>query len=88
MTKVKEIAEHMKANPNSKVVITGYADKGTGSVKLNLRLSKQRAQAVAKVLHEKYGISTDRIIVKSMDSSLEQPFESVAKNRVAICVVE
>lgn len=35
MQKVKEIAEYLKANPKAKVSITGYADKGTGSLKLN-----------------------------------------------------
>ena len=88
MPKVKEVADFMKANPNSKVVITGYADKGTGTLSINLRLSKQRAETVARVLKQKFNIPADRITVKSMDESLEQPFDTDGENRVAVCVVE
>ena len=88
MPKVKEVADYMKAHPESKVNITGYADKGTGTLSINLRLSKQRAETVARVLKQKYGISADRITVKSMDDSLEQPYNTDGENRVAICVVE
>lgn len=88
MTKVKEVAEYMKANPDSKVSVTGYADKGTGSLELNLRLSKQRAETVAKVLRDKFGIPNSRIMIDSMDNSVVQPFEVKTKNRVAICIVD
>ncbi len=88
MSKVEEVANFLKANPNSKVVITGYADKGTGSKTLNLRLAKNRANAVFNVLVEKYKISADRIIAKSMDDGMEQPYNDPIQNRVAICVVE
>ena len=88
MSKVEEVANFMKANPASKVVVTGYADKGTGSKALNLRLSKNRANAVVKVLTGKYKIASDRIIVKSMDDDMEQPYSDPVQNRVAICVVE
>ncbi len=88
MLKVQEMAEYLKANPNAKVEVTGYADKGTGSRKVNLRLSRQRAETVAKLLNEKYGISNDRIIVKSMDDLNDQPFAEAVKNRVAICIAE
>ncbi len=88
MNKVAAIAEYMKANPNSKVVITGYADKGTGTMAINLRLSKQRAQAVANALTGKYGIAASRITVKSMGEAEDQPFSDPVDNRVAICVVD
>ena len=88
MSKVEEVANFMKANPASKVVVTGYADKGTGNKALNLRLAKNRANAVFNVLVEKYKISTDRIIAKSMDDDMEQPYNDPIQNRVAICVVE
>lgn len=35
-----------KSDANTVYTITGYADKGTGSKKINERLSKERAQAV------------------------------------------
>ena len=88
MAKVEEVANYLTANPDAKVVITGYADKGTGSVAINMRLSKQRAQKVADVLTSKYGIASSRITVKSMDESFEQPYNDPVQNRVAICIAE
>ena len=78
----------MKTNPDTKVTVTGYADKGTGSMKLNLRLSAQRAEAVANALIKEYGIASDRITVKSMGEVEDQPYSTPAQNRVAICIVE
>lgn len=88
MYKVAEVARYMKANPTTKVTVTGYADKGTGSRALNLRLSAQRAEAVAAALTKQYGIDSDRITVKSMGEAEDQPYSTPAQNRVAICIVE
>lgn len=88
MYKVAEVARYMKTNPSTKVTVTGYADKGTGSMKLNLRLSAQRAEAVANALIKEYGIASDRITVKSMGEVEDQPYPTPAQNRVAICIVE
>ena len=88
MYKVAEVARYMKTNPDTKVTVTGYADKGTGSMKLNLRLSAQRAEAVANALIKEYGIASDRITVKSMGEVEDQPYPTPAQNRVAICIIE
>lgn len=88
MYKVAEVARYMKANPSTKVTVTGYADKGTGSMKLNLRLSAQSAEAVAAALTKQYGIDADRITVNSMGEVEDQPYSTPAQNRVAICIVE
>ena len=88
MYKVNEVAEFLKDHPNAKVVVTGYADKGTGTLAINLRLSKQRAEIVAKTLKTKFNIAADRIIVKSMGEAEEQPYADPVDNRVAICVCE
>ncbi len=88
MVKVNEVAEFLKNHPNAKVVITGYADKGTGTLAINLRLSKQRAETVANTLKTKYNIAADRIVVKSMGEAEEQPYADPVDNRVAICVCE
>lgn len=88
MYKVAEVARYMKTNPDTKVTVTGYVDKGTGSMKLNLRLSAQRAEAVANALIKEYGIASDRITVKSMGEVEDQPYPTPAQNRVAICIVE
>lgn len=86
--KVDEIAIYLKEHPTAVVYVTGYADKGTGSKTLNLRLSKQRATAVYNALVNQYGIAKDRIHVASMDDSMEQPYSTPKENRVAICIAE
>ncbi|MDE7420583.1 MAG: OmpA family protein [Muribaculaceae bacterium] len=88
MYKVNEVAEFLKDHPNATVVITGYADKGTGTLAINLRLSKQRAEIVANTLKKQFNIAPSRIIVKSMGEAEEQPYADPVDNRVAICVCE
>ena len=88
MRKVAEIAGYMYANPEAKVHVMGYADKGTGSKRLNLRLSEKRANAVVKALVDTFGISEDRITVDSMDENMKQPYPDPVQNRVAICIAE
>ena len=88
MAKVAEVARYMKENPNSNVTVTGYADKGTGTLKINLHLSAQRAEAVANALINKYDISPSRILIKSMGEVEDQPYATPEQNRVAICIVE
>ncbi len=92
MQKVRDIAEYLRANPESKCSVTGYADKNTGTLAINLRLAKQRSQAVAKALTQNYGISADRLIVSSMKNQDYQPFPNdtpdYVLNRVAICICD
>lgn len=86
-TKVAEIADFMKKNPDMKVTLVGYADKGTGTPAINARLSAQRAAAVKKALISKYGIAESKIVDDSK-GDIYQPFAENDKNRVTICVVE
>lgn len=88
MEKVAQVAEYLQSHPNATVTVTGYADKGTGSMAYNLRLSAQRSQAVAKALQTQYGIPASRIIVKSMGEDMYQPYPDPVQNRVAICIAE
>ena len=87
MTKVDDIANFLKANPNAKVAITGYADKGTGNATINRSLSQRRAAIVVKTLKEKYGISESRI-TSDFKGDTEQPFAENNKNRVSICIAQ
>lgn len=87
MPKVEEIANYLKANPNAKVVITGYADKGTGNEKINMTLSEKRAKVVADTLKSKFGISESRITFEAKGDK-DQPFSENAKNRVSICIAK
>ena len=88
MEKVAQVAEYLQSHPNATVTITGYADKGTGSMAYNLRLSAQRSQAVAKALQDQYYIPASRMIVKSMGEDMYQPYPDAVQNRVAICIAE
>ena len=56
-----------KADKQSKVYLTvmGSADSNTGSQKRNQTLSEARGKYVADILTSKYGISKDRLVVKS-----------------------
>ena len=85
--KVKDIADYMNKYPNSKVVVTGYADAGTGNDKINDRLAAQRADVVVKTLKEQYGIAESRITYDSHGSRV-QPFAENDLNRVSICIAE
>ena len=87
MTKVDDIANFLKANPNAKVSITGYADKGTGNATINRSLSQRRAAVVVRTLKEKYGISESRI-TSDFKGDTEQPFAENNKNRVSICIAQ
>lgn len=84
--KVLAIADYMKANPESKVEITGYADAGTGTSSVNDRISARRAKAVVDMLTGMYGIDASRITSKS-EGSRVQPFSDNDMNRVSICLV-
>ena len=86
MVKVQEVVDFLNANPNAKVAITGYADKGTGNKTINARLSKQRANAVFNELVKK-NIPANRI-VKDAKGDTVQPFSVNDDNRVVICIAE
>ena len=85
--KVKEIADYLNQHPTAKVMITGYADAGTGNNKINDRLAAGRADAVVKSLKKDYGIAESRISYDSKGSRV-QPFAENDMNRVSICIAE
>jgi outer membrane protein OmpA-like peptidoglycan-associated protein len=84
---VLAIAEYMKKFPDTQVTVTGYADTGTGSREINLRLAKERTDSVVKMLTEKYGIDRNRLTVGSMQGD-EQLFATNNWNRVVVMVAE
>ena len=85
--KVKDIVDYMRQNQTAKVMVTGYADAGTGNDRINDRLAAQRADAVVKMLTQKYGIPADRISYDSKGARV-QPFADNDSNRVSICIAE
>ncbi len=80
---VYNIAQWMKANPDTKVVIKGYADKDTGTAEYNLKLSERRAQNVYKMLTDEYGIAANRLTVKA-EGSASQVYDTNNWNRIVI----
>lgn len=76
-------ARFFQENPEYNCVVTGYADKGTGNPTINQKISERRAEAVAKIMIEKFGISPSRIKTQASGDK-EQPFENQAWNRVVI----
>ena len=79
-----EVAKFMKENPDSKVTIVGYADKGTGNARLNKMYAERRAETFKKDLIEKHGVNGDMLIVDSKGDTV-QPFpDDNDKNRCVI----
>lgn len=83
MVNVYNVAQYMKQNPDTKVTITGYADKNTGTSAYNQKLSERRARAVYDILVNNYGISKDRL-VESAEGSSVQPYDTNNWNRIVI----
>lgn len=72
---IKEIADIMKSNPGLKVLVVGHTD-ADGTEVDNLRLSKQRSEAVKRTLIESFGVAAASISTDGRGES--QP---VADNR-------
>lgn len=82
--KIELAAKFLNDNPRSVVEVTGFADKKTGNPRINMFLSRQRANAIAKALQQKYDISRERISI-SWKGDLVQPFEyENDKNRAVL----
>lgn len=85
-TKIAEIVEYMKENPDAKITLTGYADKGTGSAAFNDKIAARRALTVYNTLAAK-GVAKSRMIKESKGCRV-QPFEENDMNRVTICIAK
>jgi len=85
--KIEKAVNYLNEHPGSTCVVTGYADKKTGNATINLRLSKQRSEAVAKAMEQKYGIAKERISVNWKGDGL-QPFKlENDKNRAVLFLI-
>ena len=83
-TKIGEAIQFLNANPNSKLLLIGYADKKTGNRTINLALSQKRVESVANEL-KRGGINSNRIVLEWKGDS-EQPYQQNEWNRVVIMV--
>lgn len=82
---VERIATFLKNHAGSKVVIKGYASP-EGSVEINERIARQRAEAVKTMLINKYKIAADRISAEGQ--GVGNSFSEPDWNRVSICTIQ
>ena len=82
---VARIATYMKKYPNSKVVIKGFASP-EGSIEVNERIAKARAEAVKAVLVKQYKIDGDRIVAEG--EGIGHMFSEPDWNRVSIATIK
>ena len=80
---MKEVADFMKQYKDCKIMVVGYADKGTGNPSINRMYAQRRADQFKKDLVKNYGIEASRIKTDSKGDTV-QPFAENDKNR---CVV-
>ena len=78
------MAEWLKANPNEKIIIAGYADKDTGTSDYNMKLSQRRADAVKAELVNTYGIAEDRLSTAAFGSDVQEYPSHNDWNRIVI----
>ncbi len=83
---VKSIADYLKAHPDTKITVTGYASP-EGNAQANQVLSEKRAQAVADMLVNKFGIAADRITTKA-GGPTSDIYPTLELNRVAVGVAK
>ena len=82
MVNIQLAAKILKANPDKKYKIAGYADKATGSASINQKLSEKRAQAVYDAL-VKEGVSEGQIELVGFGGTANM-FSKDYLNRVVI----
>ena len=85
--KILEVIDFLVKYPEAKVVVTGYADKGTGNDRVNDRIAAKRTAAVVWMLEKRYGIPAERITEESKGARV-QPFAENDKNRVSIMIAK
>ena len=86
VAKLDEIAAFMAENPETKVQLTGHADKATGTAQRNLFLSEKRAEIVTNEL-VKRGVDASRIS-STFKGDTSNPYATPEENRVTVCFVK
>lgn len=81
---ILKVAEWCKKNAGKKVVVSGYADKNTGTAEINMRYAQERVDKVVAALKAQ-GVSASQIEAKAYGDTV-QPFADNDKNRCVIIV--
>jgi outer membrane protein OmpA-like peptidoglycan-associated protein len=82
--RLKVWAEIIKATPDKRFIITGYADKATGSPQRNLFISKQRAENVYKILTKEFGANAEQFKVEYKGGVTPKDLPTLHCQRVTI----
>lgn len=82
---VERIASYMNRHPESRVVIKGYSSP-EGSIEVNERIARARAESVKSVLTKKYRIAASRITAEGQ--GIGDMFSEPDWNRVSICTLQ
>lgn len=77
------LADQIKANPNKKYTITGYADNATGTKAFNQKLSQKRAQNVYDILVKDFEVKPSQLEIVAKGGT-DNLYSSNALNRMVI----
>ena len=77
------LADQIKANPNKKYTVTGYADNATGTKTFNQKLSQKRAQSVYDILVKDFGVKPSQLEIVAKGGT-DNIHGSNALNRMVI----
>ena len=81
---LKVVAEMMKATPNQKYLICGYADKHTGTVERNIWLAEHRSKNVFKILTEEFGVPASQLVLDDKGGVENMYYDDPQLSRSAI----
>ena len=81
---VERVATFLRNHKSATVTIKGYASP-EGSAEVNARIAKARAEAVKKILTNKYKIAENRITAEGQ--GVGNMFSEDDWNRVSICTI-
>lgn len=59
------VTKALEEDPEHVFYLTGSADKGTGSLEANMRLSRERAEHIKNLLMTRFNVPEDHIIIKA-----------------------
>ncbi|MGB5020615.1 OmpA family protein, partial [Sphingorhabdus sp.] len=78
------VKAYVDKNPTAKLAVSGYNDP-TGNAEINARLSKERAQGVAKAI-EAAGVPAASIELVKPEASTDATVDKAAARRVEVTV--
>lgn len=78
------VNEMLKAFPEAKIQLEGYADKDTGSAEFNKKLSEDRAAYVADLFKKNFNIPEDRIVIKAFGGEQKAYDSTNSEQRVVL----